>query len=126
MLPESFEPSYESLPPTSARVSIAPRSDLRPSVHMAAATSAGQCRSENEDNFLLDHSLGLAVVCDGMGGHAAGELASAMSVHAFREAVVSYKETLRDYIDCENASIGVTKSEIAHVLQLAANAASRA
>jgi serine/threonine protein phosphatase PrpC/CRP-like cAMP-binding protein len=126
MLPESFAPSSESLPPTSARVSIAPRSDLRPAVQMAAATSAGQCRSENEDDFLLDRGLGLAVLCDGMGGHAAGALASAIAVRAFREAVVARKEILRGYIDCQNAAVGVSKHDVAQLLQLAANAASRA
>jgi len=36
------------------------------------------------------------------------------------------KQLLRDYIDCENAPAEVTKHEIANLLQLAANAASRA
>jgi serine/threonine protein phosphatase PrpC/CRP-like cAMP-binding protein len=126
MLPQSFAPSPESLPPTSARVSIAPRSLMSSLVYMAAATDKGRARVENEDNFLVDHALGLAVVCDGMGGHAAGNLASALGVRAFREAVLAGKEQIRDYIDCENAPNEVTKSDIAHLLHMAANAASRA
>lgn len=41
------------------------------------ATDSGPVRERNEDNFLFDEALGLAMVADGMGGHAAGEVASA-------------------------------------------------
>jgi protein phosphatase len=40
------------------------------------ATDVGQRRESNEDAFLQDDELGLWVVADGMGGHAAGEIAS--------------------------------------------------
>jgi serine/threonine protein phosphatase PrpC len=126
MLPASLAPSPESLPPTSARVSIAPRSLMSSLVYMAAGSDKGRARNENEDSYLVDHSIGLAVVCDGMGGHAAGSVASTLATRAFRDALYAAKDKLRDYVDCEHAPSQVTKSEISDLLALAANAASRA
>jgi protein phosphatase len=42
-------------------------------------------RSTNEDAWLVDLNLGLLVVADGMGGHNAGEVASAMAVRAISD-----------------------------------------
>jgi serine/threonine protein phosphatase PrpC/CRP-like cAMP-binding protein len=41
-----------------------------------SATDVGRSRTTNEDSHLVDAALGLFMVCDGMGGHAAGEIAS--------------------------------------------------
>jgi protein phosphatase len=56
----------------------------------AAKTDVGQKRQGNEDRFCLDPSLGLYVVADGMGGHAAGEVASRLAVETIQEWMEKY------------------------------------
>ena len=43
----------------------------------AARTDPGRRRENNEDSFCIREDLGLFLVADGMGGHVAGEIASA-------------------------------------------------
>ncbi len=60
------------------------------SVEVAGKTDVGRVRANNEDNFGYDKRHGIFVVCDGMGGAAAGEVASKMAVDSvldyFRKA----------------------------------------
>ena len=49
-------------------------------LNVGAATSVGRVRPMNEDAYLARPGQGLFVVCDGMGGAAAGEVASALAI----------------------------------------------
>src|SRR5690349_20343919 len=53
----------------------------------SGATHPGRVRSHNEDGLLVDNELGLFVVADGMGGHKAGEVASAMTLEAVQSFI---------------------------------------
>jgi len=52
-----------------------------------ASTDIGRKKRSNEDNFHISPELKLYVVADGMGGHAAGEVASAQAVETIRSVV---------------------------------------
>ena len=49
-------------------------------LQVAGKTDIGTVRTNNEDNFGYDTRYGIFVVCDGMGGQAAGERASKIAV----------------------------------------------
>ncbi len=53
-----------------------------------ARTDPGPVRESNEDCFLVDIESGLFVVADGMGGHASGEIASAIAVEAVQDVLL--------------------------------------
>jgi serine/threonine protein phosphatase PrpC len=64
-----------------------------------ALTDLGRKRKSNEDAFFVDDALGLYIVADGMGGHAAGEVASREAVDTLYGMVKRGIGSLRDLVD---------------------------
>ena len=50
-------------------------------------TDVGLRRDNNQDSFLIDESVGLYLVADGMGGHRGGEVASKLAVETVRDVI---------------------------------------
>src|SRR5580693_5984759 len=93
------------------------------SIRFYAATDVGKVRDHNEDNFLVDKKLALFVVADGMGGHAAGEVASAMAVRTVHEEIKREKELLDD---SEAGATGASKVTPRDLVSLLEHAVQRA
>jgi protein phosphatase len=62
-------------------------------------TDVGRKRVVNEDAFVVDDTLGLYVVADGMGGHSAGEVASHQAIETLHNMVMRERETLAELED---------------------------
>lgn len=65
-------------------------------LRMFGATDKGLVRTLNQDAYSCDAQLGIAVLSDGMGGHAAGEIASHMVVDGLSEVLAKAGETSLD------------------------------
>ncbi len=87
------------------------------SIRFFAATDVGKVREHNEDNFLVDKKLALFVVADGMGGHAAGEVASAIAVRTLHEEIKREKDLIDDYVRGATGASKVTQKDIIALLE---------
>lgn len=66
-------------------------------VTFGAISDTGKLRNANEDSFLVSEHL--LAVADGMGGHNAGEVASAMAVQLLQDAASQPIESPESFID---------------------------
>ena len=90
-------------------------------IQYCGLTDVGRVRPANEDNFIADPGLNLYVVCDGMGGHAAGEIASKIAVQTFHNEIWKEHSRIASYLAGEN---NITKLDILNLMAFAANRAS--
>ncbi len=92
--------------------------DMEPRIEIGSATHVGQVRTGNEDSVLCEPLESTLVaerglffaVADGMGGHAAGEVASSMAVKTARDifytsADLDISAALHQAIDRANAEV---------------------
>jgi serine/threonine protein phosphatase PrpC len=66
---------------------------------VAATSDVGQVRSNNEDALFCDAHRGLFLVCDGMGGQQAGEVASDLAVTTISSVVCASTPRFQDEVD---------------------------
>ena len=85
-------------------------------IEAAGRTDVGLVRNNNEDNFGYDIQHGIFVLCDGMGGQAAGELASKIAV----DKVLHYFQNVKRNIDFH--SIPGTSEEMSQRAKTLGNA----
>lgn len=92
---------------------------LADGIRFFAATDVGRVRDHNEDNYLVDKKLALFVVADGMGGHAAGEVASALAVRTVHEEIRKQRQLIEDYESGATGASAVSARDVLNLLEFA-------
>jgi serine/threonine protein phosphatase PrpC len=92
-----------------------------------AASDVGKVRDHNEDNFLVDRTLNLFAVADGMGGHQAGEVASGVAVQTLRDYLTAHRDVVERgrMVKPDSPDVEAVQREVLAALEEAVNWASR-
>ena len=91
-------------------------------IRYAAQTDVGRRRTNNEDALFASAEDGVFVVADGVGGRAAGELASHLTVETFQESASQLKEAVVRYTSRPEWQ---TRNEVLELLDSICQKASR-
>lgn len=85
-----------------------------PSAGVCAVTDQGRVRAHNEDTFHVSDDGSILVAADGLGGHAAGEVASEIATRFIAELIASESEVVRIGLPDSVAALLATALHGAH------------
>lgn len=82
-------------------------------------TNVGAVREHNEDSFAVDNETGLYVVCDGVGGRSAGEVASQMAVDVIKGYMSSDRDTDDSFLGTYDKTLSKKTNLLGSAVRLA-------
>ena len=95
---------------------VSPDGGARVTLDAWLVTDVGVVRDHNEDSATMETAQGFFIVADGMGGHAAGEVASAMAVETVRKTLEAAKAEIDAF---KRAPTDVGRRGLVQLLQTA-------
>ncbi len=82
-------------------------------------TDVGVVRSHNEDSFFVSNESALYIVCDGVGGRNAGEIASQMGVDIIRDHMTKARGKSNAFIGTFDNALSETTNRLGSAIRLA-------